>query len=819
MTNRKRVFWATTALFSGMIFAGAASAQSTGTTAFEEATEVETVVVTGRRGPLNIDGAIVAETAPKSRASVTEEYISTQSAGQTILSSINLLPGVNFTNNDAYGSAGGDLTIRGFDSARVSLTQDGIPLNDTGNYAIYSNQQLDPELIERANVNLGTTDVDSPTASATGGTVNYLTRRTRDEFGVLIQPSLGSDDYRRIFALVDTGEIGPWGTEAWFSFSNTQYDHFKDPGGVKKTQYNGRIYQPIGDNGDFISLTGHYNRNRNSFTSRVNLAQFNAGTAFDVRNAETCALFDASGNITNPGNLGTVGGAGAQADRNCGTYRNSINPSDTGNIRGSSRFTLSDNLILTIDPSFQYVLANGGGRQLFRETDAQLRGNTAAAGVDLNDDGDILDQVLLYTPNTTNTHRYGLTSSLIWRMNEDHSLRAAYTWDWGRHRQTGQVGRFSPDGSPENVFGGRNGRPVELPDGTLLRRRDRLSYAQLNQIAVEYRGTFMDTIDVSLGVRAPFFDRELNNYCYQRDTFNAFCTTQVGTDADNDGLVTFPASGPFNSSASNEYGAPRSFEKKYDAVLPNAGVTWEFMDNQSVYASYAEGFSAPRTDDLYDVVDVNPEPETTQSYDLGYRYQTGTLIGSFALWRTDYENRILRTFDEAAGLFLTRNIGEVTLQGFDGQLGFSPFEGLSVYGSVTYTQSEVQDDLPNGTVGGVPVFLPTAGNRLVETPTWQYAGRIDYSIGDFDIGVQGKWVDDRFANDINTEVAPSYDVWDLDIRYTLASMGAPDWYLQLNMTNIFDEKYLGDISTSTSGTGSYQLGAPASTMLTLRAAF
>ncbi len=36
MTNRKRVFWATTALFSGLLVAGAASAQSTGTVAAED---------------------------------------------------------------------------------------------------------------------------------------------------------------------------------------------------------------------------------------------------------------------------------------------------------------------------------------------------------------------------------------------------------------------------------------------------------------------------------------------------------------------------------------------------------------------------------------------------------------------------------------------------------------------------------------------------------------------------------------------------------------------------------------------------------------
>ena len=34
--------------------------------------------------------------------------------------------------------------------------------------------------------------------------------------------------------------------------------------------------------------------------------------------------------------------------------------SNTGNIRGQSRFTIADGLILTVDPTYQYVLANGG---------------------------------------------------------------------------------------------------------------------------------------------------------------------------------------------------------------------------------------------------------------------------------------------------------------------------------------------------------------------------------------------------------------------------------------------------------------------------
>lgn len=791
MTNRKRVFWATTALCSGLLVAGAAAAQSTASQTVE-ATEIETVVVTGIRGPRSLAGAIVAETNPKSRATITQEYLATQNAGQTPLASLNMVPGVNFNNADAFGSSGGDITMRGFDAARISLTVDGIPLNDTGNYAIYSNQQPDPETLQSVAVNLGTTDVDSPTASAAGGTINMITRRPSRDFGLTAQASVANSDFMRFFGMVDTGEFGPWGTSAWFSASQAEYTHHSGPGGVEKWQLNGRIYQPLGDNGDFLSLTGHYNENRNDFGRRVTKEEFEDGTAYEDR-----------GFAFGP--------------------RTGINPSNTGNLRGQSRFTLADNLRLTIDPTFQYVLANGGGNNTFRETDLQLIGNSGAAGVDLNGDGDFGDRVTLYRPNNTNTHRYTVSSSLIWDINEDHQVRGAYTYEFGRHRQTGQQGYLNADGSPENVFGGRGGRAVELPDGTVLQRRDRLSHAILNQFSLEYRGSFLDNaVDVVAGLRAPFFKRELNNYCYQRDTFNAFCTTQTPTVVNPDGTVQFPASGPLNSSPNNRYGVPRQFEKEYDDLLPNLGATWRFAPNQSFYASYAKGFSAPRTDDLYDRFIPSPEPETTQSYDLGYRYNSPSIIASAAIWHTDFTDKIVRslTVVDQEEIAMSRNIGDVEMQGFDAQVGWSPIDALTLYASASYIDSEVLDDAPGLNPGDV---VPTKGKQVVETPEWQYAFRADYEIGSFNVGLQGKWVDDRFANDVNTEVAPSYQVWDLDVRYNLAALGSEDSWIQLNVTNLFDEEYLGNINSPDFGLdprpATYDVGAPRTAMLTVRTSF
>ncbi|WP_457350466.1 TonB-dependent receptor plug domain-containing protein [Sphingomonas sp. UYP23] len=256
-----------------------AAAQSTGSI------DAETdIIVSGTRAKPNINGIEIPET-PKPKAVLTQEFIAHRVPGQSILDTINQIPGVNFTNSDPYGASGGQLRIRGFDGARVALTFDGIPLNDSGNYSIYSNQQLDPELIEQVNVNFGSTDVDSPTASASGGTVNYRSLTPTDTIGATVVYSHGTYDMNRVFGLFNTGTFTKFGTKAWLSASSETYDQYRGSGSLDKKQYNGKIYQPLGNHGDFISIAAHYNENRNSSYSNPTLANIRSvlGTAA-VRN-------------------------------------------------------------------------------------------------------------------------------------------------------------------------------------------------------------------------------------------------------------------------------------------------------------------------------------------------------------------------------------------------------------------------------------------------------------------------------------------------------------------------------------------------------
>jgi len=109
------LFCATTAL----VMPATVMAQSTGSQEVEEE-----IVITGTRTNDGVDGIVVPD-ATKSKGVLTQEIIARQGAGQTILNTINLLPSVNFTQSDAYGSSGGNIRIRGFDGNRISLTFDG----------------------------------------------------------------------------------------------------------------------------------------------------------------------------------------------------------------------------------------------------------------------------------------------------------------------------------------------------------------------------------------------------------------------------------------------------------------------------------------------------------------------------------------------------------------------------------------------------------------------------------------------------------------------------------------------------------------------
>jgi len=795
-----RIFLAATV--AGGALATGAHAQSTGSIDFEDA-----IIVTGSRNA-DVGGVRTPETS-KAKVVLTQDIISRQAPGQTVNDIINLVPGVSFQNNDPFGSAGGKLNIRGFDDTRISQTFDGVPLNDSGGYSIYSNQQLDSELIEQVNVNLGTSDVDSPTASATGSTINYRTIVPQDDFGVVVAGAMGDFDFYRMFGVVHTGEFTPFGTKAFFSASRTGNNNVYGVGKIDKQQYNARIYQPIGSNGDFVSIAGHYNENRNNFFGSVPL-RLDADRVVGASSSNRFPITKDERFYGTPGcTIDTPQAGVADVPNSCATsfdYR--FNPSNTGNIRVQSRFTLADGLILTVDPSYQYVKANGGGTTTgYEYANANglfgYFGGRPYTGVDLNGDGDLLDAVTILQPSQTQTDRYGVIASLRYDINESHTVRLSYSYDGAHHRQTGEIGRLMPGGVPYDVFPVND--PIVAANGALLEKRDRLSLATLNQFSGEYSGRFMDDrLRVNLGLRAPFFIRNLTNYCFTTSA-SGFVDCS-GQDAATD--AAYAAANP-------DYSPPQSRHFTYNKLLPNVGLVFEVAPAASLFANYSKGLQVPGTDNLYNsfffpvtTPEARPRPETTDNFDLGVRYTTSRIQGSLSAWYTNYTDRLASAYDVELDRTVYRNLGKVERYGVDGSLAYRPIDPVFLYVWGSYLWSKIKDDVQTGVSStGTPIYALTAGKRESGAPIYTLGARAQLDLGVVELGGQVKRTGARYVNDQNLPItqtingqnvfvygakAPGYTLVDFDARVNMEWAGLGEkTFLQLNLLNAFDKLYVG----------------------------
>ena len=517
----------------------------------------------------------------------------------------------------------------------------------------------------------------------------------------------------------------------------------------------------------------------------------------------------------------------------CGSaFEYRYNPSNTGNIRVNSKFTLSDSLTLTVDPYYQYTSANGGGTVLGYEGGytqnanaaknqgaistpiaGYIGGNPYFNGVDLNGDGDTLDAVLLSAPSQTVTNRIGVIASLRYDLSSTQHLRVAYTYDRGRHRQTGELGYLNTNGFTANYFQ-NTGNSLADVNGNALEKRDRLSYAILHQVSGEYSGDFAnDTLHVVAGIRMPFFRRNLTQNCLT--TSSSGYVDCFSTDTADQAVYT---------NANPGYALPRQRIFDYSKPLPSIGATFNITPAASIFANYSKGLQVPGTDNLYQVfyfstTAADPKPETTDNFDFGVRYQTGMIQASLGGWYTIFSNRLSSNYNQDTQTTIYTNLGKVDRYGIDASLAVRPDKHFSAYVFGSYLWSKIRGDI----LTGANTYANTDGNMEGAIPHYTVGGRVQGEVGPVSLGVEVKRTGARFYNDLNSPVyykgvevygakVPAYTIVNLDARVNAEFLGmGKKTYLQFNVTNLFDKLYVGgfdDAGVSSTSTVFAQIGAP-----------
>ncbi|MEH2919577.1 TonB-dependent receptor family protein [Samsonia erythrinae] len=428
------------------------SALLAGSAQADEATDIGTIRVQGQ--PLGA-GLMIQEDSAKSRSTVTKDALDKMPATGNAIDKLKYTAGLNVSSNDASGLSGVSYTMRGMSADQIGLSSDGIPVNDSGDYAVYPNGMGDPENLEQIFVTQGSSEMDGPHIGASGGNIGLVSHRPAKEFGGFVKQTFGSNNLSKTFARLETGQHN--GFSSWLSYSYTDSDKWRGSGYSRadKVEWSG-LYEH--ENGHSSNLIVKYNKQDVINYSTLSKQQFEQfGRKKDYA---TTPVYNSRGQISQ-------------------YYKINRNNFETLNVTFTQKLQLRDNLALTLQP--YYFSTNGGS---FGSGNASVLSATSdrAGNYDLSN----LTSNTYYRPSWTETWRPGITTKLKWDISDEHSLDIGYWFERARQRQTQPFIPIQSDGNPVNVSGKPgDGHQITDANGKVVQGRNQFTITPAHKIWVQ----------------------------------------------------------------------------------------------------------------------------------------------------------------------------------------------------------------------------------------------------------------------------------------------------------------------------------------------
>jgi len=784
----------------------ASGADESAPRAKEDTVRLGTITIVGEGSKLGA-GQMLNEDVAKARSTVTRAATEKDRSTGNPFQAMALLPGVNTFNYDATGLYGGSMTVRGFGADQMGFTVNGVPVNDSGNFAVYPQEYSDQENLCTQSLTQGSPDAESPHAGATGGNMTITACDPEDKRRVRLSQTVGGLNLTRSFVRFDTGRFFNDKAKVFVSYSHTQADKWKGKGEAKKDHIDAAFRLDL-DQDNVILGSILYNRAVNNNIGSLSVAQLNTfGYNYDF-------------GTTFPGHQTPVKGVVQDESKdnaaktwiypNPQYYKLANNPFENAVVSVSGSFKLAKDVQLKVQPYLWYGYGNGGVQQTTLSENAFLNKTTHTNNltVDLNGDGDTLDKIIVGRASVTKTFRPGVTTEISAQLG-DHNVRAGVWYERARHRQTQPAVSVDNGGNLASVW--LDEGIINRPDGSPYQGRDWYSVSTAYQAYATDNWTFAnDRGLLTLGLRTPHVTRDVTNY------------------------------------ANEGFGYDYQLKKSYNKLLPQAGLRFMLDQSQQVFANVAKNFRAPpnyafaNSTSSTNVGIVNGQavllnelkPETATMTDVGYRLQTRVVSLSATLFNSDYQNRQATAFDPINNVSSNINAGRVKTKGLELEVGSGNFYGFTAYGSLTLQESTIKDNLVVGKAGTgatTGITLPTAGKKYVLTPETLIGGSLQYENGPFYARLKVKFTDVQYASMTNDEIVPSYKVGDFDAGYKFGNVAMmSNVQLRFNISNISNTKYRNPSGTQTNvlayngsrtNTVFYYLGAPRFSSLSLSADF
>ena len=248
-----------------------------------------------------------------------------------------------------------------------------------------------------------------------------------------------------------------------------------------------------------------------------------------------------------------------------------------------------------------------------------------------------------------------------------------------------------------------------------------------------------------------------------------------------------------------------SGQTDYQKLLPSLALSWQILPELMAYASYAQGFETPTFTEMSYPANTaenrsfNLKAAESESYEIGLKSASAWGDFTFAAFQTRTQNDIVSAGNEG-GRATFRNADQTFREGMELSWNKDVWRDLAVQASYSYIDATFDADIPAiGTVAAIAEgnYIPgISKNQAFFSLGWKPEKGLH-------AGLDVRYSDKIYVNDLNSDTAPSYTVAGTNIGYNWKMQ---DWAVNTfaRVDNLFDKDYSGSVIVNESNGRFYE---------------
>lgn len=775
-------------------------------------------------------GEVVVTAAPVARgnAIVSAERIAEQGGALNVANAISSVPGVSIRGSDAYNSDPWSygINIRGFDvnlrSSKIGQTIDDMPAYNASYYlgGAPAQKYLQNELVSQIRVDQGTASVSSASASALGGTIAYYTRNPGEQLGGMFSATIGDYGLHRYAGYIETGRILDGTTRAYVGMARLTSCRWAygcaDQSGADEWHAEGKFVSELGK----LTVTG-----RVSWDKAVDDPLIEASRSFlDSTNAPDGSVPHWTPNTPAGVNENWAHAWSAHRENVFGYLKLDYKASDALSFEVAPYYHWQKGQgdwappyqQIAIDPNGMRTIAGGTApgstrkKAYFDWIDGNGRQRPVINGMDYTDTdgtrvlssycygaGGAVNPACIpaqtYRTSLYGHDRYGFTSKA--NLTTGNNQLEVGLWYERLNRDFGRWWR----------------QIIDIRQGPAYYTAPQLIDFQQHFVTNQWKVYAEDTLTLGNLRLTAGIQKYWINMTGKTDGWDAFgnpaAALQTKLNADSDPLFSLGAVYDFN----NGLQAFAGFSQNYGAVGDWALEKTQ-TDTKTLKSSVAN------------------------DYEAGLRFNRGRLAAQITGYYIDYRHAItFYTADFVSGGSTSptgainytagtsgayANTGKgLASHGVEASAAYRVTPSFDLNAAFTWNRSTYQQTFLGGTANAGTDMLVLKGNKVPGAPTTLISLGADYHTDDLRAGVRFKHTGKTPGDAVNTPVndLPAYNIVDVSAGYRFHLDGKRYLDMQLNVSNLFDEHYIGGMLDEF--TQLYTRGAPRTVAATLSVGF